>query len=138
MNRLTTLYNQLSPTEPINLQHLYDACGNGQQLLVAYDVRRPLSVWSAAIIIGVASLVPIYTPRGVTGRIEDVVVDEKCRGQGIGYQLTKRLLEQAKTMGMKTVHLTSNPKRKKANKLYNEMGFEQHGTNNYRFHIKEA
>jgi ribosomal protein S18 acetylase RimI-like enzyme len=70
-------------------------------------------------------------------RSEDVVVDEKARGRGIGEALTRAALERAQQMGAKVVELTSRPSREAANRLYRRIGFVQPETNLYRYYFKD-
>ena len=44
-----------------------------------------------------------YSPTGAHGWIEDVVVDQAARGQGVGRMLTQALLDKARALGMKQV-----------------------------------
>ena len=83
------------------------------------------------IIVGAGTLAWVYAPSGLHARIEDLVVDESARGQGIGEALTRFLLDQAEEAGAKYVALTSNPKREAANELYRKMGFQKWETNLY-------
>ena len=76
-------------------------------------------------------------PTGVRAWIEDVVVDEAARGQGVGQLLNERALEIAQESGAKTVDLTSRPSREAANRLYKRIGFEQRDTNVYRYQPKD-
>lgn len=82
-------------------------------------------------IVGILSLTVYRVPTGIRSIIEDVIVDESARGQGIGEALTRRALEAAKEMGAAHVTLTSNPKREAANRLYQRMGFTKRKTNAY-------
>ena len=78
-----------------------------------------------------------YSPTGAHGWIEDVVVDQAARGQGVGRMLTQALLDKARALGMKQVYLTSRPGRVAANQLYQSMGFVRRETNVYRFILDE-
>jgi ribosomal protein S18 acetylase RimI-like enzyme len=82
-------------------------------------------------ILGAANLTVYRVPTGVRAIIEDVIVDESARGQGIGEALVRRCLEIAREKGASGVSLTSNPKRGAANKLYQKMGFARRETNAY-------
>jgi ribosomal protein S18 acetylase RimI-like enzyme len=64
--------------------------------------------------------------------IEDVVVDESARRQGVGEALTEAMVEQARARGCVTVDLTSRPSREAANELYQKQGFARRDTNVYR------
>jgi ribosomal protein S18 acetylase RimI-like enzyme len=88
-------------------------------------------------IVGVLSLAVYRVPTGIRSIIEDVIVDESARGQGIGEALTRRALEVAKSAGAAHVTLTSNPKREAANRLYQRMGFAKRETNAYIYEIKK-
>ncbi len=83
------------------------------------------------VIVGAGTLAWVYAPSGLHARIEDLVVDESVRRQGIGEALTRFLLDQAEEAGAKYVALTSNPQREAANKLYQKMGFKKWETNLY-------
>jgi ribosomal protein S18 acetylase RimI-like enzyme len=87
----------------------------------------------SAPIVGMLTLVMFRLPTGVRAWIEDVVVDTRRRGQGIGEALTQAAIELAVAGGARTVDLTSRPSREAANRLYQRMGFEQRDTNVYRF-----
>jgi GNAT superfamily N-acetyltransferase len=73
-----------------------------------------------------------YSPTGGKAWIEDVVVDETFRGQGLSKQLVAHAIEFVKSQQIPLLMLTSNPKRIAANKLYQTMGFERKETNVYR------
>jgi ribosomal protein S18 acetylase RimI-like enzyme len=98
-----------------------DAC----QLLI---VRFPNET---APIAGVLTLIIYRVPTGVRARIEDVVVDESMRGQGIGEALVRHALNLARDAGADGASLTSNPNRKAANRLYQRLGFTPWKTNLY-------
>ena len=73
-----------------------------------------------------------HSPTGGKAWIEDVVVDESFRGQGLSKLLVAHAIEFTKSMGIPSLMLTSNPKRIAANKLYQAMGFSRKETNVYR------
>jgi ribosomal protein S18 acetylase RimI-like enzyme len=76
-------------------------------------------------LVGFAALTLRFVPtKGYVGVIEDVVIDEKYRKQGLGTKLINKLLTKAKERGVFAVELTSNPKRKIARKLYQKLGFK--------------
>ena len=66
-----------------------------------------------------------HSPTGGKAWIEDVVVDEKYRGQGLSKQLVTHAVRFVKEQGIPLIMLTSNPTRIAANKLYQKLGFEQ-------------
>lgn len=82
-------------------------------------------------IVGVACLGVYRVLTGLRAVIEDVVVDESLRGKGIGETLVQRLLEIARSQGVRGVSLTSNTNRRAANRLYVRLGFMPGATNLY-------
>ncbi len=88
-------------------------------------------------IVGSLTLALFRIPTGLRAWIEDVVVDEAARGQGIGSALNHAALERARQEGAKTVDLTSRPTREAANRLYQRLGFVPRETNVYRFSLQD-
>ena len=88
-------------------------------------------------IVGSLTLALFRIPTGLRAWIEDVVVDETVRGQGVGASLNHAALERARQEGAKTVDLTSRPTRQAANRLYQRLGFVQRETNVYRFNLED-
>ena len=82
---------------------------------------------------GTLTVTTYRIPTGFQARIDDVVVDGKHRGTGIGRALLEHALGKAKELGAVTVDLTSRPYREAANALYLKMGFELRDTNVYRY-----
>lgn len=89
-------------------------------------------------IVGCATLCIFHSPTGTKASIEDVVVSSAYRGQHLGKQLMEYVLEQAKAFAPIELHLTSNPMRVAANKLYQSIGFQKKETNCYRLSIAEG
>lgn len=87
-------------------------------------------------ILGILCLTVYRVPTGVRSIIEDVVVDERARRQGVGEALVRRALDLAREAGASGVSLTSNPQRQAANRLYQSMGFELRKTNSYHYKLK--
>jgi ribosomal protein S18 acetylase RimI-like enzyme len=84
-------------------------------------------------VFGMLSLVLFRIPTGRKAWVEDVVVDEKARGRGVGKLLTEHAVSVAREHGAHSVDLTSRPSRASANALYQRVGFQQRQTNVYRF-----
>ena len=86
-------------------------------------------------IIGMGTIAFVRVPGGLQGRIEDVVVDNAYRGQGIGKTLMEKLIARARTKKVSFIELTSRPSREAANALYQKLGFMKRETNVYRLTI---
>jgi ribosomal protein S18 acetylase RimI-like enzyme len=99
------------------------ATWNGNSLLVARTGGK---------IVGMLTLVTFPIPTGLRAWIEDVVVDESLRGQGVGAALTREAVRLAQAAGARTVDLTSRPAREAANRLYERLGFQLRDSRVYR------
>ena len=86
--------------------------------------------------LGTLSLVVFPITTGIRARVEDVVVCESARGKGVGKMLIKHAIELAKSLGAKTIDLTSRPSKTAANNLYKNVGFEARETSVYRLSIE--
>ncbi len=101
--------------------------------IAASDATRLLVARVDGAIVGSLTLVLVRIPTGIRAIIEDVVVDEQVRGQGVGQLLNEAALELARDAGAVTVDLTSRPSREAANRLYLRLGFVIRDTNVYRY-----
>ena len=101
-------------------------------VLIARDMGKPHGA-----IVGSLTLALFRIPTAMRAWIEDVVVDDESRGQGIGEALVRKAVEIAAQSGAKTVDLTSRPSRESANRLYVRVGFEKRETNIYRYKIEQ-
>ncbi len=61
------------------------------------------------------------------GLMEDVFVDEKMRGHGLGSRLIKDIFKEAKKRKCYKLIATSRMDRPKVHKLYTRFGFKKHG-----------
>lgn len=86
-------------------------------------------------IIGCAVLCVFKTLSSRKGYIEDVVVLDEYRGRHLGRLLMEHVLIESKKYAPLVLHLTSNPKRVVANKLYQTLGFQKKETNAYQMII---
>jgi GNAT superfamily N-acetyltransferase len=66
------------------------------------------------------------------GLLEDVFVEEKYRGKGIGKELVKRVIEKARELGCYKLIATSRFERENVHRLYENLGFKKWG---YEFRI---
>lgn len=120
---LPQLSSQAQPLERETIEAImrHDACS---VLLATDDDGR---------IVGALTLVTFPLPTGLRARIEDVVVDDTARGQGVGAALTDAALSMANSRGARTVDLTSRPSREAANRLYRRLGFAERDSTVYRY-----
>jgi len=82
-------------------------------------------------IVGMGALVVYSVVTGTAAHIEDLVVDARSRGRGIGERLMRELMSRARAEGAGDIALTSHSTREAANHLYRRLGFELGGTNYY-------
>lgn len=91
-----------------------------------------VGVWDGKDMIGMGLVVFIFTPRGLRARMEDVVVEERYRGRGVGKKLTNRLIEIARARKAMWLEFTSRIERQETNRFYQRLGFKKRDTNVYR------
>jgi ribosomal protein S18 acetylase RimI-like enzyme len=103
------------------------------EAIAGFPANTVLIARSAGVITGMLTLVMFPLPSGIRAWIEDVVVDESARGQGIGEALTREALRCAREAGARTVDLTSRPSRAAAGRLYERVGFAVRESRLYRF-----
>jgi ribosomal protein S18 acetylase RimI-like enzyme len=82
-------------------------------------------------VLGTLTFVLYRVSSGVKGRIEDVIVDDAARGQGVGEALVREAMRLANEAGVLMLELTSMPYRQAANRLYRRLGFVRKPTNVY-------
>lgn len=123
--RLEELLNQLTPLPSTLSEQTLRAVldDSASRLYLLEEENR---------VVGMLTLGIYHSPTGSKGWIEDVVVDDACRGRGYGRMLVAHAIEEAKMAGVAQLMLTSNPLRVAANKLYRAMGFQRKETNCYR------
>lgn len=85
--------------------------------------------------VGMITLIIYRIPYIKKGVLEDIVVDQKFRRQGIGTKLIETAVKKAKNEGAFVIDFTSRPTRLSANQLYKKLGFEQRKTNVYRLQL---
>ena len=104
---------------------------DASQLLVARDPNQQDRI------VGTLTLIIYRIPTGVRAWIEDVVVDESARRQGVGELLCREAIRRARFARARNVDLTSRSARKAANRLYRRLGFSLRVTNLYRYPLAE-
>jgi ribosomal protein S18 acetylase RimI-like enzyme len=119
---LTQLSRSAAPIDAEGLARIA-----GHQATTLFVARRQ------DVIVGMLTLVTFPLPSGLRARIEDVVVDQDARGQGVGTALTMAAIDQARAQGARSIDLTSRASRVAANRLYQELGFQLRESNVYRY-----
>lgn len=85
---------------------------------------------SAHGVVGVYALLimdSLAHPARPAAVVEDVVVDSRRRGEGIGRRLMEDALRRAAARGCYKLALSSNRQRGPAHRFYEALGFERHG-----------
>jgi ribosomal protein S18 acetylase RimI-like enzyme len=123
---MARLVRQISTSAPPVQRHHVEA-------IVASESSRLLIARDADGIVSSLTLVTFVIPTGVRAWIEDVIVDERARGLGVGTLLTREAVSLARQAGARTVDLTPRPSRESANALYQREGFVERETNVYRY-----
>ena len=124
---LDALMHELSTRASCNGQRLLDILSDANAHL--YVARHNNHI------VATASLCIAHTPEKRLGFIEAVVVSTSHRGQGLGRRLMEHILQEARRLGVDTLHLTSNPRRVAANALYRRLGFDHYETNVYKLQL---
>ena len=125
LKALQRLLSQLSPGTVISEAWLREILAEtATHLFITRDDEGHIT--------GTFTLVEQKIPTGLKVWLEDVVVDESMRGQGLGEAIVQYAIRYARDLGTKKLHLTSNPDRVAANNLYRKAGFKLRNTNVYR------
>lgn len=106
-----------------DLQEIIDSPNS--TLFIAVDSQTDM-------IAGMAFLLVYRIPYVRKGYLDDLVVDEKYRGRGIGSKLLQQIVSHAKEKGAAYLDLSSRERREEGNNLYEKFGFEKRNTNVYR------
>ena len=105
------LVNSFSPR--YNNPPIIGTLSNPKSIFIVVEINN--------IIVGVASLHIIEKLTRKMGLIEDVAVDSKHRGKGIGIKLIQNLISEAKNMGCDKIVLSSS---KDNISFYEKSGFK--------------
>ncbi|MEO5949964.1 MAG: GNAT family N-acetyltransferase [Candidatus Saccharimonadales bacterium] len=118
------LLPQLSSTAvPCNDMWIEEMYDNSTRLFVAID---------GDTIVGTVLLVPMVILVGQKDWIEDVVIDEKYRRQGVASALMDMAERASRERGATSINLTSNPDRGGARQMYGERGYMVRDTGVFR------
>ena len=91
-------------------------------MIVANDEER---------IVGMATIHIVNNMGKRIAHVDDVVISDAYRRQGLGTKILCELINVAKSRGVSQLRLTSRSARVAANKLYQQMGFKIGNTNVY-------
>ena len=124
LDELNGLMDQLrsyqKKKEHSSLSDLNNMIGNkSSTLVVAKDGDR---------IIGTAVLSVAERIGRRVGHVDDVIVSEEYRGQGLGEKIMRKVVTIARTKKLTSLKLTSRPSRVAAHRLYEKLGFEKKET----------
>lgn len=126
---IQNLFPQLTQFSPIPAENQIRDIINSDSTTIWIAINHDKSVQ------GMLNLAIYPTTTGVHAWIEDVVVDQTARRQGIAARLTQAAIDYAKRKGAKSINLTSRPAREAANLLYQKLGFTKVETNLYRMKL---
>ncbi len=90
-------------------------------LYVALDGGRIVGTFSLLVM---EKLLHLATPAAI---VDDVIVDEDRRGQGVGKQMMQYAMQLAREKGCYKLALSTNVKRTAAHRFYESLGFTRHG-----------
>ena len=119
--RLKALSAQLSPEAQFDARSLREAIRKGSTMVFVLRHRSR--------IVASATAVRYVSPTGEHCHIEDVVVDERMRGMGLGREIMEKTLDALRAMNVSCIELTSRPSRVAARALYRSLGFKPRKTN---------
>lgn len=108
---------------PLSVQDLLSMTASGDTHLFLLEVEDGIAA--------MATLAFYISPTGRKAWIEDVVVDESCRGRGFGRLIVQHAIDFARRSSGCKLMLTSRPSRVAANRMYASLGFERRETNVY-------
>lgn len=82
---------------------------------------------SGGTIVGQAIGLVKHHRRGLSGRIYSLAVKPQFRGQGLGHQLMRRMLDELAQRGARRIYLEVESANRSAQRLYENMGFHNIG-----------
>lgn len=126
---LDLLMHELAPTSFCNKEILDNVLNDVNSH--AYIIRED------GHIVAAGALCVMHNLEFTIASVESVVVASIYRGRGYGRMLMTHIIEEAKMLKVRSIHLTSNPKRVAANNLYQSLGFVKYETNCYHFEIQK-
>jgi ribosomal protein S18 acetylase RimI-like enzyme len=93
--------------------------------------------YNGSDLVGIICLEPQLNIHGWTAEIKNLIIHPKSRGQGIGEELTKYILQYARNKGYGSIYLIAGEDRMEAKGLYKKLGFKPKSTGLY-YDLKES
>ena len=127
-DNLSVLVSQLGPAHQreLTIEHIEEVIKSPTNTLLIAENEEGDAI-------GMLLMISFPAVTGYKTWIEDVIVDEKHRRQGIAKALFDEAISLARTKKLTHINLTVRPHRAEANELYAKLGFEPHETNYYRY-----
>ena len=73
---------------------------------------------------GISAMVTVHRPAPV-GRVSVMIVEEACRGRGVGALLVAEAEKRLAARGCQIIEVTSNVRRERAHQFYEKLGYER-------------
>jgi phosphinothricin acetyltransferase len=105
------------------------------QELVGDESAVLMTVQDNGHIVGMATLYIIPKIGRRNALFEDLIVDSKYRGQGLGVQLMQSVIDAAKQRNVNSITLLSSAHRVAAHSLYEKLGFSLVETNVFKLKL---
>lgn len=120
--RILPLLRQLWPNKKLNVESLRKVFVDG----IYSPAQEYVCAEIGSTMVGFCSLVLKNNlwQEGNLGHIDELVVDGKHRGHGVGTQLLEYIVQVAKERGCRRVELDTAFHRKQAHQFYEQRGFE--------------
>jgi GNAT superfamily N-acetyltransferase len=116
----------------------------GKPAAISTDYFRQVAnrnIWVAALtvgegkVVGMATLVPVYSPTGFGGRVEDLIVHKDWFGHGINYGLMERVIGMARDRKMSWLFAAVDPNENRVIELFRKLHFVPHRAGNLRLDL---
>ena len=104
-------------------EHIFERMANYHHYKIYVAVCDDRIIGTFALLV-MDNLAHMGAPSAV---IEDVAVDPKWQGRGVGKEMMHYALEMAGKAGCYKASLSSDLKRERAHAFYESLGFERHG-----------
>jgi ribosomal protein S18 acetylase RimI-like enzyme len=119
---IVRLFRELWPTEPLTADEMAPVLD-----MYLHDNDYELFCFEKDTIVGIITVSKrwAFFHRGRVGVIEELIVSEGCRGQGIGKKLTRFVEERLSEQGITGVELTSDLRRKQTHRFWEHLGYER-------------